>query len=75
MSDIETKVAAALAEYRKWGTGMDSRRPRETMAWVGREDAPGQWREVAAYRHTSEAEKALHVHAMRAAVEAAVAAE
>lgn len=74
MSEIETKVAAAMAEYGKWGTGMDSRRPRETMAWVGREDAPDQWREVAAYRNTSEAEKARHFHAMRAAVEAALAA-
>jgi hypothetical protein len=69
------KVAAALAEYAKWGTGFDSRRPREAMAWAGREDHPGQWREVSAHAHTDAAEKARHLHAMRAAVEAALATE
>ncbi|MBB5762183.1 hypothetical protein HNR01_001803 [Methylorubrum rhodesianum] len=75
MIDFEAKLAAAMTEYGKWGTGFDSRRPEGACAWVGREDHPGQWTEVQAYPGSFTADNALHEHAMRAALKAALAVE
>ncbi|PXW51312.1 hypothetical protein [Methylobacterium sp. B4] len=74
MDSFELKVAAALAEYGKWGTGFDSRRPEGERAWVGREDSPGIWTEAQAYPGSFTAQNALHEHAMRAALKVALEA-
>lgn len=75
MDRFEAKLEAAMAEYGKWGTGFDSRRTEGARGWVGREDHPGEWTEVQAYRGSHEADAALHGHAMRAALKAALEAE
>ena len=65
-------VDAALAEYARWVTGSDTRRPAGHMVWVGRLKDDGTSEETTSHRHHDEAEQACHVQAMTAAVRSAL---
>ncbi len=69
----EAAVAAAKAEYARWSTASDTRRPHEAVDQVVRRADDGTWVETSAHPF-GEAERPMHEQALAAAVEAALKA-
>lgn len=69
----EAAIAAAKAEYARWSTASDTRRPRGSEDQVVRQGDDGKWVETTAHPF-GQAEKAMHEQALVAAVEAALKA-
>ena len=69
----EAAIAAAQAEYARWSTASDTRRPREAVDQVVRQADDGTWVETTAHPF-GEAEKPMREQALAAAVEAALRA-
>ena len=65
-------IDAALAEYARWITGSNSRRPPEHIFWVGSLEDDGRYDETTSHRSHDEAAKSCHVQAMTAAVRSAL---
>lgn len=67
-------LEAAKAEYARWGTGCDTRRPKGYTSWVGRQNDDGSWHEVGACGSEAEAERECRDRALAAALLAAAPA-
>jgi hypothetical protein len=64
-------IRAAAAEYERWGTGVDTSRPKGERDWVCRRDDTGVW-QVVSYHTFGEADHERHARALAAAIRAAL---